>query len=108
MAIKYQPIFTSPKGELISTMHVCGTPLPLPRGVKIERAELRGTNLTLYFGIFEEPTLKIAQEVFGVPPLVKAQIFDWHINTWLEPVEIYQIDANELKELPPIKAEIKN
>jgi len=92
------------KGEGIAHMHVCGDLHPLPRGYKIIRAQLVGTDLTLILKPFFEPTIKMAQEVFGVPEFVPGQIFDWSINTWSEPVEIYQID-NNLERLPTIKVE---
>jgi hypothetical protein len=91
----------------IAQMHVCADPRPIPRGYQIFKAELRGTQLTLRLRPFFRPTLQVAVEVFGLPEEVPAQVWDWYVNTFADPVEILQVD-DEMNDLAPIPAEVVN
>ncbi|MFA5730938.1 MAG: hypothetical protein WC934_02915 [Acidithiobacillus sp.] len=85
----------------IVSMHVCGIIKPIPRGYKIFKAELHGTQLTLYLNMFFKKTLDIGVSYFGLPSEIPAQIYDWNIDMYDDVYKIVQLD-DEMNQLSPI------
>jgi hypothetical protein len=64
----------------IAELPISAIPKLIPRGLQIARAEIRGPTLKLYFKAFFKPTFKIAQDVFGLPPVVRTCVCDWYLD----------------------------